>query len=82
MKDVVYKLSPRVTNGELNALFADAWPGPHQNEDFSRVLRHSLGYVCAYKDGELVGFVNVAWDGAAGGLSALSTGEVVWRSLR
>ena len=25
--------------------------------------RHSLGWVCARLDGELVGFVNVAWDG-------------------
>lgn len=27
--------------------------------------RHSLGWVCARFDGALVGFVNVAWDGAA-----------------
>ncbi|HWX09366.1 MAG TPA: GNAT family N-acetyltransferase [Gaiellaceae bacterium] len=26
---------------------------------------HSLGWVCARNGGELVGFVNVAWDGAA-----------------
>ncbi|MER0243589.1 GNAT family N-acetyltransferase [Streptomyces sp. HSW2009] len=25
--------------------------------------RHSLGWVCARERGELVGFVNVAWDG-------------------
>jgi GNAT superfamily N-acetyltransferase len=29
------------------------------------VNRHSLGWVCAREDGVLVGFVNVAWDGAA-----------------
>jgi GNAT superfamily N-acetyltransferase len=27
------------------------------------VLARSLGYVCAYEGEELVGFVNVAWDG-------------------
>ena len=25
--------------------------------------RHSLGWVCAYGESRLVGFVNVAWDG-------------------
>jgi GNAT superfamily N-acetyltransferase len=63
--DVVYKLNPRVTNEELNALFADAWPGPHREVDFSLALRRSLGHVCAYEHVELVGFVNVAWDGDA-----------------
>src|SRR4051812_34842516 len=30
----------------------------------SQVERHSLGWVCARDDGTLVGWVNVAWDGA------------------
>jgi GNAT superfamily N-acetyltransferase len=29
----------------------------------SQVERHSLGWVCAFDDERLVGFVNVAWDG-------------------
>ena len=62
---VHYKLSPQVTNEELNALNAAAWPGPPKDRDFGPVLQRSLGYVCAYKDDELVGFVNVAWDGGA-----------------
>ncbi len=65
MKDVEYRLSPEVSNEALNALFADAWPGPHRDGDFAPVLRRSLGYICAYREGELVGFVNVAWDGGA-----------------
>ena len=60
---VDYRLSPSVTNEELNALFADAWPGPHVERDFGPVLSRSMGYVCAYLDGGIVGFVNVAWDG-------------------
>jgi GNAT superfamily N-acetyltransferase len=47
----------------LNALFAEAWPGPGPDRDFSPVLQRSLGYVCAYRGDALVGFVNVAWDG-------------------
>jgi len=52
-----------VTNEALNALFADAWPD-HQSRDFRPVLDRSLGYICAYQTEQLVGFVNVAWDGA------------------
>uniref|UniRef100_UPI00403FE2EC GNAT family N-acetyltransferase n=1 Tax=Streptomyces sp. DG1A-41 TaxID=3125779 RepID=UPI00403FE2EC len=29
----------------------------------ARLQRHSLGWVCAWEDDRLVGFVNVAWDG-------------------
>ena len=65
MNGIEYRLSPAVTNEQLNALFAAAWPGPHDDTDFAPVLRRSLGYVCAYEGGQLVGFVNVAWDGAA-----------------
>jgi GNAT superfamily N-acetyltransferase len=58
-------MSPPVTSAQLNALFADAWPGSHVGRDYSAVLSRSLGYVCAYINDELVGFVNVAWDGGA-----------------
>ena len=62
-----YKINPQVASEDLNALFADAWPGPHKERDFLRVLERSLAYVCAYQNGELVGFVNVAWDGGLHG---------------
>lgn len=32
-------------------------------DDWRGQLERSLGWVCARSDGELVGFVNVAWDG-------------------
>jgi len=63
--DIEYTVCGSVTNEELNLLFADAWPGSREENDFQRVLRHSLGYICARKDRQLVGFVNVAWDGGA-----------------
>ncbi len=59
---IEYRVSPEVTNQELNTLFADAWGEP-SDRDFAPVLERSLAYICAYSDGELVGFVNVAWDG-------------------
>ena len=59
---IEYEHNSDVGNDDLNALFADAWPG-HTQRDFSPVLSQGLGYVCARIDGVLVGFVNVAWDG-------------------
>jgi GNAT superfamily N-acetyltransferase len=43
--------------GQAAATPDDDWWG--------RVNRHSLGWVCARDEGVLVGFVNVAWDGAS-----------------
>jgi GNAT superfamily N-acetyltransferase len=60
--DVVYRDNPSVSDMELNALFTAAWPG-HTERGFQQVLRHGLGHVCAYRDGRLVGYVHVAWDG-------------------
>jgi GNAT superfamily N-acetyltransferase len=62
---IEYRLSPRVSGRDLSALFAEAWPDRGQETDFGPVLSRSLGYVCAYRAGELVGFVNVATDGGA-----------------
>ena len=59
---VDYRVSPPVTNDELNPLFAAAWPG-HRTHDFAPGLRHCLGWVCAYAGERLVGFVKLAWDG-------------------
>ena len=59
---VEYKICPAVNNDELNSLFRVSWSN-HQDEDFSDVINRSLVYVCAYKRTELIGFVNVAWDG-------------------
>ena len=54
-------------NAALNALHAQGFGHRVFDEDdwWGQVNRHSLGWVCAYKDDgyELVGFVNVAWDG-------------------
>lgn len=59
---ISYRISPEVTNDELNALFADTWEN-HQAWNFLPVLSRSLLYVCAYHNARLIGFVNVAWDG-------------------
>jgi len=45
----------------LGALFAAAWGSPKQG--YERALAHSFTWVTASSGDELVGFVNVAWDG-------------------
>jgi GNAT superfamily N-acetyltransferase len=57
-----YSISLPVRNAELNALFRGSWP-ERSARDFAPVLSHSLQHVCAYAGDQLVGFVNVAWNG-------------------
>jgi len=58
-----YRTSEPVDGTELNQLMQDAWPD-HALMDPEVLRRCSAGWVCAYDGGQLVGFVNVAWDGA------------------
>jgi len=52
-------------NPEVNTLHAEAFGHRVLDDDWrGQVARWSLGWVCARDDGELVGFVNVPWDGA------------------
>jgi hypothetical protein len=52
-------------NAEVNALQAEAFDHRRLEDDWrGQVERHSLGRVCARDGDELVGFVNVPWDGA------------------
>jgi GNAT superfamily N-acetyltransferase len=51
-------------NQELNALHAEAFAHPILAIDWrGQVNTHSLGWVTAREGGELIGFVNVPWDG-------------------
>ncbi|MBO9097889.1 MULTISPECIES: GNAT family N-acetyltransferase [unclassified Rhizobium] len=43
-------------------LWLEAW-GCCELNDFSRILSRRPAGIVAYADGQLVGFVNVAWDG-------------------
>jgi GNAT superfamily N-acetyltransferase len=52
-------------NVEVNALHAEGFGHRFLDDDWrGQVERHSLGWVCARDGTTLVGFVNVAWDGA------------------
>ncbi|WP_328908872.1 GNAT family N-acetyltransferase [Streptomyces sp. NBC_00234] len=56
------EISPPLTDAELNALFASAWPG-HRDTRFGPVLERSLLWLAARRADRLVGYVNVAGDG-------------------
>jgi len=52
------------SNEELNPLHAEGFGHPILGIDWrGQVRAHSLGWVTAREGGELLGFVNVAWDG-------------------
>jgi ribosomal protein S18 acetylase RimI-like enzyme len=53
------------SNDEVNALHAEAFEHRISRDDWRDQLdRHSLGWVTARDSENLVGFVNVIWDGA------------------
>lgn len=61
-----YEWRGEFDNAAVNALHAEAFDHRVLDNDdwYSQVHRHSLGWVCAWNSDTLVGFVNVAWDGA------------------
>ena len=63
----VYEWRGAFTNGEVNALHAEAFETRLFDETewnwVELTARHSLGWVTARNAGDLVGFVNVIWDG-------------------
>jgi ribosomal protein S18 acetylase RimI-like enzyme len=61
MAGIRYDLRPTLDPDQLNALFAAAWGAPKRG--YERVFAHSFTWVAAWGGDELVGFVNVAWDG-------------------
>jgi GNAT superfamily N-acetyltransferase len=62
--DVRYGWRAPFENRDLNALHAEGFSHAVLDIDWrTQVERHSLGWVCAFVDDRLVGFVNVAWDG-------------------
>jgi N-acetylglutamate synthase-like GNAT family acetyltransferase len=63
--DITYVWRDRFSNEALNRLHSEGFRHRVFNDDWwAQVNRHSLGWVCAKDADDLVGFVNVAWDGA------------------
>ena len=74
-----YRINPNLSNEALNRLFSAAW-AEHSLSDFSSVLAHSLAYIGAFAaDDELIGFVNLAWDGGAHAFLLDPTVDPAWQ---
>jgi N-acetylglutamate synthase-like GNAT family acetyltransferase len=81
---VDYSWRGSFTNAELNDLHAEGFGHRLLEVDWQgQVSRHSLGWVVAREEGQLVGFVNVAWDGGVHAflLDALVTADVGRRGV-
>lgn len=77
---VTYEWRGDFDNTEVNALHAEAFGHPVLEDDWrGQVERYSLGWVCARKEKELVGFVNVPWDG---GVHAFILDTIVTQKAR
>ena len=64
--DVAYAWRGLFSSAELNELHAEGFEHSLLDWDWrGQVERHSLGWVTARDGGDLVGFVNVAWDGGS-----------------
>jgi len=60
-----YSWRGNFSSTEVEALHAECFDRqPDQWDWAGQVERHSLGWVCARDDGALIGWVNLAWDGA------------------
>jgi hypothetical protein len=64
---IAYEWRGEFASAEANVLHAECFGHPVLADDQwdwrGQVERHSLGWVCARNGDELVGFVDVAWDG-------------------
>ncbi|MHA6758155.1 GNAT family N-acetyltransferase [Streptacidiphilus sp. PAMC 29251] len=77
---ITYEWRGDFDNAAVNALHAEGFNHRPLDVDWlTRAHRHSLGWVCARLDGDLVGFVNVGWDG---GVHAFLLDTVVAGSRR
>jgi GNAT superfamily N-acetyltransferase len=61
---ITYEWRGLFDNAALNALHAEGFGHRVLEDDWwAQVNQHSLGWVCVREGRDLVGFVNVAWDG-------------------
>ncbi len=62
---ITYHWRGSFDSADVEALHAEGFEHQPVIYDWkSQVAEHSLGWVCAREGADLIGFVNVAWDGA------------------
>lgn len=60
--NVEIRTDPHPTEAHFSALWRDAWD-TEWTGDLTKILKRSLGHLGAYDGENLVGYVNIAWDG-------------------
>lgn len=80
VSDPIFTWRGDFADDEVNALHAEAFRHPILDDGWrTQVERHSLGWVTARRDGGLVGFINVPWDGS---VHAFLVDTIVARTAR
>jgi ribosomal protein S18 acetylase RimI-like enzyme len=62
MTGIVFTIDPVLDPAAFARLVQAAWGGP-PSSDLGQIHQRSLGWIGAYADDRLVGYVNIAWDG-------------------
>ena len=76
---IAYRVNPSLSNADLERLFSSTW-ADYTPSDFSSVLTHSLAYIGAFTaDDQLIGFVNLAWDGGVHAFLLDPTVDPAWQ---
>src|SRR6266849_10460223 len=75
--EVRYERRPTLDGQSLQALFIAGWGAPKPGYD--SVLARSFTWVAAVSGNDLVGFVNVAWDGGVHFFLLDTTVHPAWR---
>ncbi|MDR0228411.1 MAG: GNAT family N-acetyltransferase [Flavobacteriaceae bacterium] len=60
--NIVYTVNASLDINALNSFMEKVWKG-HIWVDYNQVLSISLSYIIAYSGNEIIGFINIAWDG-------------------
>lgn len=62
VSEISYQVSADLSDEVLNDLAKACW-ADHEDQEFGQMLEQSLLFVSAHRGEQLVGFVNLAWDG-------------------
>ncbi|UVD79385.1 GNAT family N-acetyltransferase [Myroides albus] len=61
-KNISYTINASLDINALNSFMGKVWKD-HMWIDYNQVLSRSLSYITAHWGNEIIGFINIAWDG-------------------
>jgi GNAT superfamily N-acetyltransferase len=76
--EIRYKRRPSLDERSLQALFVAGWGEPKPS--YERALARSFAWVTTVRGTELIGFVNIAWDGGVHFFLLDTTVHPAWRA--